>query len=230
MDLSPQSQALYSTLLHSEHPMDAKQLSTLLKIFPNTVYRLAKPLLDLGLITKTNRYPSLFVAKPVDEGLSLFLLNQNNWFSEQFSNSNKAKSVELAFIQSRDELMKISEVEINKAQISVDLLRSGGELTTEVMLATIEANKRGVTTRMLIQDYSKGNAEQVANWQRNGILVRKTELKQIRLMVYDKKTLYFMSYRHIDSGKDMGMKIDYPPFAAILSQLFEEWWQKAEII
>ena len=83
---------------------------------------------------------------------------------------------------------------------------------------------------MLIQDYSSENAEQVLNWQKNGIIVRKTPLRHLRLMIYDNSTVYFMSYKHSDSEKDLGMKIKYPPLAVIFSQLFEEWWQKAEII
>jgi hypothetical protein len=38
----------------------------------------------------------------------------------------------------------------------------------------------------------------------------------------------YESYRNEDSVKDLGMKITYPPFATILSQLFNEWWEKGE--
>lgn len=225
--MSPKSQRLYQVLL-AESPLSAKQLGAKLKIFPSTVYRLAKPLIDMGLINQTNKYPYQFVAKPVSEGLSLFLLHQNDWFTQKFS--PQSKQVSLSFIQSRDELMRLSEEETDRATKTVDLLRSGHEIPADLMLSIIKAKERGVETRMLIQDYSKDNAQQVSIWQKNGILVRKTSLRHIRLMIYDCQILYFMSYKHSDSQKDMGMEISYPPFAAILSQLFEEWWQKAEII
>lgn len=240
--MSPQSQDLYRTLLSSREPLNAKTLAEKLRIFPNSVYRLIDPLMDMGLITRTKKYPYKFIARPLNEGLSLFLLNQNDWFSKEFSHSKKKgqaeakreisefQQVSISFIQSRNELMNLSAVEIGKARKSIDLLRSGGEIPADVMLATIEAKQRGVPTRMLIQDYSEANIQQVANWIRNGIEVRKTELKHIRLMIYDNRTIYFMSYRHDDSTKDMGMKIEYAPFAAILSQLFESWWSKADII
>lgn len=238
MILSPQSQSVYKILLNSKQPLSAKELASCLHIFPATVYRLIQPLVNLGLITQGNKYPYHFEAKPLEEGLSLFLLNQTDWFTKQFSNKNKEKNghtsnsddVEFSFVQSRDELMKESAKEINKAIKSVDLLRSGHEIPADVMLATIEAKKRGVVTRMLIQDYNKDNANQIDVWKKNGILVRKTSLMHIRLMIYDSETVYFMSYKHTDSQKDMGMKIVYPPFAAILYQLFQGWWQKAEKI
>lgn len=242
MTISPQSQDLYQTLLSSDQPLSAKQLAAKLDIFPNTVYRLADPLIDIGLIIKAGRYPSQFIAKPVNEGLSLFLLAQNDWFSQQFSKPGQIKNltkneaipqsqqIKLSFVQSRDELMRLSVDEINKTNRSVDLLRSGHEIPADVMLALMEAKKRNVVTRMLVQDYSVDNAEQIANWQKNGILVRKTELRHIRLMLYDSNVVYFMSYKHTDSEKDLGMKIDYPPFAVIFSQLFDQWWKKAEEI
>lgn len=126
--------------------------------------------------------------------------------------------------------MNLSAQEIAKAIKSVDLLRSGHEIPADVMLSLIEAKRKGISTRMLIQDYSDENAEQVANWIKNGIEVRKTNLKHVRLMLYDSQIVYFMSYKHEDSGKDMGMKINYPPFAVILSQLFDTWWEKAKTI
>lgn len=242
MTIGPKSKQLYKILLSSEDPLDAKQVAASLHIFPHTVYRLAEPLLEMGLITKTNKYPYQFQAKPISEGLSLFLLYQNDWFSQQFSNLSKkadkterkeiseSKQINLSFIQSRDELMNLAAEEINKATKSIDLLRSGHEIPAEIMLATIEAKKRNVSTRMLIQDYSDENAQEVENWKKNGILVRKTSLRHIRLMLYDSSIVYFMSYKHAESEKDLGMKINYPPFATILAQLFEGWWQKAEIV
>jgi len=240
--MSPQSQDLYKALLSSERPLDAKALADKLNIFPNSVYRLIDPLIETGLVTMTDKYPHEFAAKPANEGLSLFLMSQNDWFSQQFSSAKskaepkeegkipESQQVSLSFIQSRDELMNLSAEEISCATKSVDLLRSGHEMPADVMLALVNAKNRGIPTRMLIQDYSADNADQIANWLKNGIQVRKTELKHVRLMLYDSQILYFMSYKHSDSEKDMGMKIDYPPFATILSQLFNTWWEAAESI
>lgn len=237
MILSPQSQGLYQILLNADRPLSVKEIASDLHIFPATVYRLTEPLLLMGLITKTTTHPQQFIAKPIDEGLSLFLLYQTNWFSNHFSSPSskpkkdtEEKGITLSFIQSRDELMNQSVEEINKVTKSVDLLRSGHEMTADVMLAIVKAKQRNVVTRMLIQDYSKDNADQVSYWQKNGILVRKTTLRHIRLMLYDCSIVYFMSYKHEESKKDLGMKVSYPPFAVILSQLFDTWWQKADII
>lgn len=242
MTFSPLSQKLYQTLLQSKKPLTAINLAAKLDVLPNTIYRLAEPLLKMGLITKSKNYPHQFTTKPIEEGLALFLLQQNSWFSQTFSQLNSKidqekqkeipqhQQISFSFIQSRDELMKLSENEVSKTTTSVDLLRSGHEIPADLMLALIESIKRGVQIRMLIQDYSDENCNQVANWQKNGILVRKTPLRHIRLMIYDHDIVYFMSYKHTDSGKDIGMKITYPPFAIILFQLFEQWWDQAEKI
>lgn len=231
--MSPKAQRLYQLLLDSKKPLSAKQLAIRLRIFPNAVYRLAEPLINMGLIMKTDKYPYQFSAKPFDEGLSLFLLHQNDWFFEQFPHLGEipqSQQIKLSFIQSRDELMNLSVGEIDRANKSVDLLRSGQEVPADVMLSMVKAKQRNVLSRMLIQDYSVKNANTVAYWKKNGILVRKTSLRHVRLMLYDSKVVYFMSYRYSNSEKDLGMKIDYPPFAAILSRLFNQWWQTAQRI
>ena len=238
MNLSPQSQAVYQTLLRNGDTLTAKQLADELKISPATLYRLTNPLIATGLISKTDAYPYKFSAKPINEGLSLFLLSQNDWFSKRFTSENKdgnkenknSKEIKLSFVQSRDELMKYAADETTNSTKSVDLLRSGHEMSADVMAEIVNAHKRGITTRMLIQDYSEENAEQVSYWQKNGILVRKTPLRHVRLMIFDASTVYFMSYKHSDSEKDLGMKINYPPFAVIFSQLFDKWWEEAGIL
>src|SRR5688572_16089556 len=111
MSISPQSQALYQALLNSGVPMTAKQLATKLGIFPATLYRLTEPLEEMGLVLRTSEYPYKFSAKPLNEGLSLFLLAQSDWFSQNFKaksdvkrvrSDQESKEVRLSFVQSRD--------------------------------------------------------------------------------------------------------------------------------
>lgn len=240
MTMSPDSRLVYQILIDSPNPLSAKQIGLQMGIVPNTVYRLTEELIKLGLITKSESSPHLFAAKSIPEGLSLFLLNQHNWFSETFTKSKlvprretiprQTQQISISFIRSRDELMQLSIGETNRAIKSVDLLRSGHEIPADLLLAMRQSHKRHVVTRMLIQDYGPKNEEMVSYWKKNGIQVRKTELRHIRLMMYDSSIIYFMSYKHTDSEKDMGMEIEYPPFSAILSPLFNEWWQKAEKI
>lgn len=236
------SQLVYQTLLRSPIALSAKQLAVLLHEYPTTVYRLVEPLIQMGLVTKSGWYPVGFQACPADEALSKFLLYQNDLFSKKFCRPIKSdisdnkkqipasQQIHLLFIQSRNELMNLSVGETDRARTSIDLLRSGGEIPPDLMLSLIESMKRNVRVRMLIQDYSSKNANTVAYWIKNGIQVRKSMLRHVRLMLYDSNITYFMSYRHIDSEKDLGMKIDYPPFAVMLSQLFNIWWEKADEI
>jgi sugar-specific transcriptional regulator TrmB len=226
--MSPQSQHLYQVLLNSNRALSANQLAQKLDIVPNSIYRLTDPLTDMGLITRSEKYPYLFSANPVEEAHSLFLLFQSDWFLDHFSKTNTHNPlISFSFIKSRDELMNVSIKEVDKANESIDLLRSGGEFPAELLLAIINAKKRGVPTRMLIQDYSSENTDLVKNWKANGIQVRLTSLRHIRLMIYDSKVVYFMSYRNTDSEKDLGLKINYSPLAAILTHQFKDWWKNA---
>jgi len=233
MHLGLQTRQIYKILIEKNGPLTAGELALKIGVSATDIYRLAKTLLDIGLIEKIKGRPVKFQAKPVSEGSGLFLLNESRWFGDQFGSGIREKEssdMQFDFVQSRDELMKKSATEIDESKISVDLLRSGHEIPGETMRAMVAAIHRGVKIRMLIQDYDSENEEQVGNWVRNGICVRVTDLKHLRLMIYDSKVCYFMSYKHSESGQDQGMKIVYPPFAAILLQYFDELWEKGKKI
>jgi len=232
MQMGKQSRQVYEFLLRENIPVTASKIAAKLRIPSADTYRLLDPLVKTGLVKKSLDYPLTFSALDLSEGLGLFLLAQTSWFNNQFGHSVKQESkdrdMDWEFVQGRDELMTKSAYEIARATKSVDLLRSGHEMPIEVMRALVQAIKRGVKVRMIIQDYDSENREQVENWMKNGILVKKTDLKHLRLMLYDGKVSYFMSYKHTDSSEDLGMKIVYPPFSAILSRYFDELWKKAE--
>jgi sugar-specific transcriptional regulator TrmB len=231
---------VYEFLLKEGGGVPVAEIGTKLLIAPADIYRLIKPLSEAGLIKRSPNYPATLAAIEPCEALSLFLLAQSRWFNEQFKsptkvvNSQKSAGrntgMQLEFIQGRDELMRVSVDEMAKTTKSVDLLRSGHEIPADLLLEMTRAIGRNVKIRMIIQDHGPENKEMVENWVKNGILVRRTNLKSLRLMIYDSKVGYFMSYKHSDSGRDMGMKIVYPAFAAILSRYFEDLWQEAEKI
>jgi hypothetical protein len=49
-------------------------------------------------------------------------------------------------------------------------------------------------------------------------------------MLYDSKIGYFMSYKHSDSGQDLGMKLVYQPIVAILQDYFDRLWRDSKPI
>ena len=235
MRMGLQARKVYKFLLEEGVPKTAGEIALRLGIAAADVYRLVKPLISAGMIEKTVKRPVKFLAKETEAGLGLFLLTESGWFNNQFGSIGKQKSkdheeMDWEFVQGRDELMDKSTTEIDRSTQSVDLLRSGHEMPAEVLRALVQAIQRNVKVRMIIQDYDGENREQVENWIKNGIWVKKTKLKHLRLMLYDSKVSYFMSYKHPDSGQDMGMKIVYSPFSAILSRYFDELWKKAEKI
>jgi sugar-specific transcriptional regulator TrmB len=235
--LSPQSQKVYEVLLKEGGGLTIAEIAFKLRIAAGDVYRLAKPLLDIGLVERSIGRPFRLATRPNSNGLDIFLSVESRWFVNHFPQSKNSSGsnvppgeMQLEFIQGRDELMRKSVFEIDQCTKSVDLLRSGHEIPTDTMRALAQAIKRRVKVRMLIQDYENENKDQVANWIKNGILVRKTAIKSLRLMIYDSNVGYFMSYKHSNSGQDMGMKIVYPPFAVILSNYFQELWKKSTVI
>lgn len=226
-----QTREVYKHILKSREGITVAEIASKLRISASDVYRLALPLIEMGLILKNNERPFKLFAG--EGGLDLFLTAQSEWFSKNFKDGNpkrKNKDMSFDFVQGRDELMKVSITEMDNSIKSIDLLRSGREIPTDTMLSMVSAVKRGVKVRMLIQEYDRENKEMVGNWIRNGVEVRFTKAKNIRIMVFDSKVGYFMSYRHTDLGQDLGMKIDYEPFALILSQYFSSLWKKAKVI
>lgn len=242
MIFSPQTQKLYQFMLASDQAWTIKDLAKHLRVLPNALYRITDPLVEMGLLVKEGSHPVKLVAKPTSEAMGLFLLHQSTWFehnvkkptkSDKPSDSkpdNENSRIQLSFIQGRDKLMDLAVDEFVKVNYSVNLLRSGHEMPPELMRERLSAIKRGVKVRMLVQDYDQSNALGVHAWIRNGIIVRKTSMRELRLQVYDSDIVYFMSYKHSDSTLDMGMKVTYAPFAVMLNQLFEKWWDEAEEI
>jgi sugar-specific transcriptional regulator TrmB len=238
MHLGHQTKRVYEILLGSREGLTVAEIAFKLRTASADVYRLTRPLLDFGLVEASRGRPVKLFAKPPDQGLGLYLMNQSHWFQSQFASpetgvfklKEEKDNMQLEFIQGRDELMRVSVDEMVKTTKSVDLLRSGHEIPADLMLEMIRAIGREVKIRMIIQDYGQENKEMVGNWIKNGILVRKAGIKHLRLMIYDAGVGYFMSYKHSDSGQDIGMKIIYPAFTAILSQYFEDLWRKSEKI
>ncbi len=231
MEFSPQTKKVYKQILQSKNGVTITEIASKLRISASDVYRLTLPLMNIGLVLKNSERPfKLFAGSG---GLDLFLAVQSEWFTNNFKDGNpkrKNKDMSFSFVQGRDELMKVSITEMDTSVKSIDLLRSGREIPTDTMFSMISAVKRGVKVRMLIQEYDRENKEMVSNWIKNGVEVRHTNAKNIRIMVFDSKIGYFMSYRHSDSGQDLGMKINYEPFALMLSQYFSNLWKKARVI
>jgi hypothetical protein len=226
-----QTREVYKHILKSRDGITIADIASKLRISASDVYRLTMPLLKVGLILKNNERPFKLFAG--GGGLDLFLATQSEWFTENFKDGNpkrKSNNMSFNFVQGRDELMKVSITEMDDSVKSIDILRSGREIPSDTMFSMISAIKRGVKVHMLIQEYDRENKEMVGNWIRNGVEVRFTKAKNIRIMVFDSEVGYFMSYRHSDSGQDLGMKIDYEPFALMLSQYFASLWKKAKVI
>jgi sugar-specific transcriptional regulator TrmB len=235
MQLSPQSQKVYEILLREKDGLAVSEIAFKLRVAAGDIYRLIEPLLEIGLIRKTGGRPFRLFIRPANDGLNLYLLDQSRWFQDRFGSqvekrNGQPESMQLEFIQGRDDLMRVSATEIDQCSKSVDLLRSGHEIPANTMRALVQAIKRGAKVRMLIQDYDESSKEQVVNWIKNGISIKKTDLKYLRLMLYDSKIGYFMSYKHSDSGQDLGMKLVYQPIVAILQDYFDRLWRDSKPI
>ena len=73
-DMSPQTAAIYQLLLKPE-PMTAAKIGKALQIYPHGVYRAMETLEEMGLIKKSEDYPVVYYAKPLEDALSFYLNN-----------------------------------------------------------------------------------------------------------------------------------------------------------
>ena len=228
---------IYEYLLTVNKPCTIAEMANALNMKATAIYRHIHWLKRVGFVIELNTYPKSYRANSISDAEALFLTEQRKWFRDRFaslgesevdldvSNQKQADEISWSFIQSRDALMDVSVEEINRSQKRIDLLRSGHEIPKHVMEALHNAHLRGVEIRMLVQTSSPEQEEEFEVWRKNGIQVRTTRFHSMRLMLFDAKVLYFMSYKHEDSVRDVGMKIDYEPFAQQLAGLFDEWWE-----
>jgi sugar-specific transcriptional regulator TrmB len=228
--LSQQAQDIYSLLL-AKGPMNATQIAAELNIFPHAVYRSTKQLQALGSVNIMGKHPALFEAKPVIESVEMFALLQRDWFLSTFltdsaQNPLLQKDLNISFIDSREMLFEKALLDIQHAREEMDNLASGDELPAEIMLAQKQALDRGVTIRTLFQKRNEYNESFIQARTKMGEQMRITEALNTRIVIFDRRIVYIMSYDPTNYIKSNGIRFEYAPVGQLMYQVFMKHWAK----
>jgi sugar-specific transcriptional regulator TrmB len=231
LSLPPQARAAYKLLL-AENGLTANQIGKKLGIFPNAVYRSLETLKKFGCVTEQDIYPAIYIAVAPPEAVERFLLLSREGFLSTFSKSEQAQTEELKinFIKDRDALLKKYVVDAKTATREIGLIISGHELPNDVYFENLKAIRRGVKIKIIVQRYDQANKSVINSWQECGVEVRYLEAVNVRLVVIDHKIVHLLSYDQKEGLSGLGVKVDYPPFAEMLSNVFDNKWQEAQPI
>lgn len=225
--LSPQALKVYQEVSKSS-PVTAKTISNRLKIFPNAVYREIDKLESFGLVSATGTHPAKFQNRKSEESLGFLtdLVRQSLLINQKDSD----ETLNLDFIQNRNELLNLTNKDTKHAKESLNILVSGHEVPTETILGQKQAVDRGVRVRILIQDLSASVRERVRAWKKMGIEVRYLKYMQARILIFDGKIVYFTSYSESKNHEAVGMRFEYEPYARLMDELFEQKWLQARVV
>ena len=227
---SPQAMDIYR-LLEASGPKDAKEIGAKLKIFPHAVYRAVKQLLVLGFVEEVHSYPVKFIARPSSQALELFLGATRQNFGTVIGKEHQShihKLLPLSFVQRRQDLLKMTSRDTREAKSTISYIASGLDVPAETILANQRAVERGVRVRLIAQNLKEVTKEKLKSWRTAGVEVRHFPNIEARIFVFDSKTVYFTSYDPKNMHEALGMRFNYPPYAQMMSELFEQRWKLAK--
>jgi len=226
--LAPQSVKVYRTL-DGRESMNAKEIADELNVLPHAIYRSVKQLLELGFVEEISTYPVSFRAKSPDDAMNLYsMMIQENFKSAFAVNKTNNKPLDISFIQTRSQLIEMTNADVEKAQKSIDFIVSGHEVPAETILAHKRAVERGVEIRKLVQNLDAVNKDMFRNWKKAGVKVKYFPYMESRIFVYDSQIVYFTSYNPDKNEEALGVRFNYAPFARMMNEMFEKRWKLAE--
>lgn len=226
--LPPQSVKIYRLLINSPE-LTAKDVGYKLQILPNAVYRATKPLLELSFIEQTENYPLRYKVKHTSEALDLYSLIIRQNFEEEFELKNTISNTafKMSFIQDRDYLLENTNKDVSSSKNTVKFIVSGLEVSGETMLVYKRAIERGVEIKAIVQKVDAKAYDMFKNWIKIGLQVRYLPNIESRIFVIDKRIVYFTSYNKDRKNEAIGVRFNYPPYAKLMDELFEQKWKKA---
>lgn len=228
---SPQATEIYRLLLEN-NALTAKNIAKELHIFPNAVYRAVKQLLEKGFVKQIDSYPTSYAALPQNEALELYSANLQQNFQQLFTTKilTNARTLDIAFLRTREDLRQNTDADVATAQHSVHFIVSGLEVPAETILTYKQAIERGVTVRALVQQLDDTSEHMFKNWKKIGLHVKYSPNMEARTFIIDKKIVYFTSYSPNKKEEAIGMRFAYVPYARIMNELFEQRWNMGKEI
>lgn len=230
-NITPQSKKIYD-LLSDKKPLTAAEIADKLNILPHAVYRSTKVLVDFGFIRKMGHHSTLFMKNGPIEPIDLYTSAMKRYLSESFSSNNKSqnKPLDISFIQTREQLIEMTNRDVDKAKISINFIVSGHEVPAETILSHKRAVDRGVNIRKLVQNLDAASKQMFKSWKSAGVKIKYFPNMESRIFIYDSQIVYFTSYNPVKNDEALGIRFNYPPFAHMMNEMFEKRWEMAKEI
>lgn len=230
----PKQAAQAFKLLSQSGDLTARQLADKLGILPNTVYRVVRPLVTLGMVERSNTYPVVYTACPMSTAMEWYLKAAMRSFYQGFG-STRTKSADnslpsITFIKDRDNLRIVTEQEAQKAKKSIDCVLSGHRVADSTILVYRKAVGKGVQFRVIIENDPNSSDVDHEAFELMGAQVRFLQNIGIRLFIFDRRTAVLTSYDPASPMRAFGIRFTYAPVAEQLGQLFEQRWGEAKEI
>jgi len=227
--IPPQATQIYQVLLDGGE-MTATDIGRSLHIWPHSVYRALKPLINLGCVIKNRNQPATFKAIAPQQAVNLFLAPQKDWFLSTFSQKENIilEQPGITFLNNRNELLDTSIVDQRGSRKKVCLVVSGDEIPAELVLENTRAIKRGVSIRLIVQRIDKDNLKMIHNWIKNGLKVKFYPSVNSRIIIIDSCIVFVTSYNPTNKDEALGVRFVYPPFGKIMSDFFNQIWVQAK--
>ncbi|MBI4049225.1 MAG: hypothetical protein HY395_00180 [Candidatus Doudnabacteria bacterium] len=223
--IPPQSIKIYS-FLEDGKSRTAKDIGKQLNIFPNAVYRAIRQLLELGFVRELEGYPIKYQAKSATDAMELYSLIMKQNFQDAFNAKNthsNEKGLNMSFITTRKELLEQTKRDAEHTKNTFDHIVSGHEIPADSILAYKKSLERGVKIRIIVHQMPQ--KQMIESWKRMGVEIRYYPDIQGRIFIFDKRIIYFTSYNPKKKQEAIGMRFEYPPFALLMDELFEQKWK-----
>ncbi|MDO8611014.1 MAG: phospholipase D-like domain-containing protein [bacterium] len=231
--VSQQPLTIYK-LLCKDKILSSKRIAEKLNIFPHAVYRAIKTLINYGLVKAYDTYPITYEINSQKDALQNYLNLVRNVFQSTFYCCENKKidysMVNISFIQNRDELLEKSNNDIDKSIRECCFIVSGLEVPSETVLQYKMAVDRGVKIRIIAQQIPSKENEMFQNWKKMHIDVRFHPLLEARFIIIDSCIVYMTSYNENIPKNANGIRLNYPPIAQIIQDVFEKRWKESKSV
>ena len=228
---SPQARAVYK-LLDDGQELNAQQIADKLDVVPNSVYRLTKKLVDIGVVEEVASYPTRYRAVPLQTALSFYLLAASYNFRREFG-LDRVRAIKvgnspaIGLIKDRPSLLARATQDVRTTHESIDIIVSGHELPDDLYLAHRKAVIQGARIRRIVHQKDRRYTQENKLWKELGAEVRYLPDFSLRMLIYDKRIVYIASFDPDNPKGAFGVRFEYEPLAMQMTELFEQNWLQA---
>ena len=234
--ISNQGRKLYNLLVKG--PLAAKEIASRLHKHQSAIYRLAHYLVEIGLITKSNQRPLTFEILPPKEGQENYLAYQKDKVSDLLSfvypntTSSPTKNYHFSFMQGRENIFARVADDLKTASNDAHFIVLGLPIVVspELLLEQKRAVERGISIKIIVQEFSPENINTLTSWQKQGLELRLGKPIGFHLLLIDNYISYLMSYDKDDKTKRYAVRIYHQQINVQLQKIFSSVWKKSKSI